>query len=74
MLRSWAEESGYKLLHYERDDFASGTLRALGNQAIYRVIVVDDFGRKMSASVRCGGWWHGALSSSSNKVEAEWDE
>ncbi len=73
MLRQWAEQNGYQIIHSEhrflrRGPFFWTTSR---NQAVMYVEVVDAQGYQHRGYVRLGSWWWGLWQ---DRVEVRWEE
>ncbi len=73
LLRRWAEQNGYQIIHSEhrylhRGPFFWTTSR---NQVVMYVQVVDAQGYQRGGYVRLGSWWWGLFS---NQVEVRWEE
>jgi hypothetical protein len=73
LLRQWAEENGYCVVHSEYRYFFRGPFfwTTSNGQAVYRVTVEDSEGSLRNGWVRCGGWLLGLFS---DHVEARWDD
>src|SRR4051812_41477629 len=73
LLRRWAEENGYRLVHSKYRLFFRGPFfwTTSKGQAVYRVTVEDTDGSLRYGWVRCGGWFLGMVS---DHVEARWDD
>ena len=72
LLRRWADENGYELLHAEQRMFRKGPyMWSSRAQAVYRVEIRDGEGRRRKGWVRCGAWFSGVFG---DKVEARLDE
>jgi hypothetical protein len=73
LLERWAEENEFtiadrRLRHLFRGPFTWTTAEG---QTVYRVTVLDRFGRVRSGWVRCGSFTFGMFS---DKVRVRWDE
>jgi len=72
LLRMWAAENGYELLHADFRPFRKGPYFWSGrNQTVFRVEVRDREGRTRSGWVRCGSWWAGVFG---EHVEGQLDD
>src|SRR5690349_6176648 len=73
LLQNWATMNGYQIVEHERRSLFRGPFfwSSSKNQVIYRVTVRDRRGNTRQGWVRCGGWWWGMLSDS---TEVRWDE
>lgn len=60
LLRKWARDHGYELLHADFRMLRKGRyMWSSRGQAVFRVEVRDREGRTRQGWVRCGGWWTG---------------
>lgn len=59
VLRHWATQNGFELLHFERCFFTGGfdPLRTGRSQIVYFVRVQDPQHHERAGWVRCGGFW-----------------
>src|SRR6266513_2674398 len=72
LLRRWAAQNGYRIVHRERRDFLRGpfTWTSGRGQTVYSVVVEDGTGSTHQGWVRCGSYWRGLWS---DKVEVRWE-
>ena len=72
VLRHWAMENDFELLHFERCFFTGGfnPLTTGRSQIIYFVRVQDREHHERAGWVRCGGFWDFMFIS--DKVEVKW--
>ena len=58
----WAKEKGYQLLQAESRLFRRGPFLWSGKgQAVYKVSVLDEHGRRRDGWARCGHWFLGMV-------------
>src|SRR5436309_376002 len=72
MLKSWAEQNGFRIVSSEYCWFWQGPYWFWKgkNQMVYRVQVEDEHGQARSGYVRLGGWFFGMMS---DAVDVTWD-
>ncbi len=72
ILERWAASNQLRILNNETRHFFRGPMfwRTSKNQIVFRVSVIDQYGRQRSGWVRCGGWFWGLHS---DKVDVRWD-
>lgn len=75
LLKRWAEENGFQILHSERRRLCAGpfTWTRTINQIVYLVQVRDREGRERSGWVQCGSHWDG-WGISDNQFEVRWKD
>jgi hypothetical protein len=73
LLKQWASENGFELLHSEYRNFFKGPFfwTTSRGQTVYYVQVSDSAGNVRSGWVRCGSWWMGLMS---DKTEVRWED
>jgi hypothetical protein len=73
LLRGWAQENDFELMHSEMRFFQRGAFfwASSKGQTVFYVTVRDRQGQVRSGWVRCGGWWLGLFS---HKTEVRWQE
>ena len=72
LVKKWAAENGYRLLLAEHRVFRKGPFMWSGRtQAVYRVVIRDEWGDNRTGWVRFGDWWRGVFA---DGVEVRWDD
>ena len=69
VVEEWAQECGFTLLEADYACPFSVPFRWMyfRNEAVYRVTVADQRGRRRRGFVRCGTWWR-------DETEVRWDD